>query len=214
MNVNLLHRKVVFAPGSGVKAFQSRMFHGWSDASFPIRNKSYGDALEYPLHLAKNVFRMSHVIQPHRNLVISETVKKTAESINCVDFYRVVFARLFQEPYSIGDWSTCPKDYHDMEVWLDTIPDVPELHHRIEPYYEIIAPRVDCINQGAPSPGDVLFNSLVSGKPVGIQLSKDLLRSEPITWCPEAHILSDLAFGILEPWLEMQYYNYQRIEVK
>ena len=92
-----------------MKAFQSRMFHGWSDASFPIRNKAYVTRRDNLLRSRKKCFSISPVIQPHRNLVISETVKKTAESINCVDFYRVVFARLFQEPYSIGDWRHVPK---------------------------------------------------------------------------------------------------------
>lgn len=156
------------------------------------------------------------------DLVISATVRKRLAGLPNVEFNPVVFERLVDVPMpALGDFTwanqdfdTSAPDFESRQVNPDyeitTLPDVPEFHRTIGPYYSLLTPNLyeveqhyDDVIEVTPQWGNYHESS---DEPDPVKLSEKLLGQSPIIRSRGAFAFREDAFERIAPFLDLDYY--------
>lgn len=127
-----------------IDAYHFNMFHGLCERSDVSRPSNpchfWGDDVTQPLLISRNCYNLPDVFLPSTSLIISEAVRTLLSGAD-VQVSEIRFAKLFNEPYAMGDYS-----YQDrLEVdesffsYVDYLVDEPDLHKTVGMYYEVLA---------------------------------------------------------------------------
>src|SRR6266404_7430553 len=145
-----VHKISSFLRTPDIESFHYEMFHGISargGVEYP-RHKEYklGDALEIPLSLIKNVFRISEIFCPNTNWVVSSRVQADLRGLPNIAFSKVKFSKIVEYPYYPGDYS-----FKQDKAYLacrtstrseDFLKGLPTSNLKIGEYHELISPRL------------------------------------------------------------------------
>jgi hypothetical protein len=206
MRCFVVKRKVSYDPlKDGITTYHAALFHG-NVINKKVDDNNLGDRLNTPLRLEKDVYDCTHIIQPDRNLVIPESVKRRLAAVSHIAFYAVIFEKLFFFPYKTGELSIGPEDFNDMESWLNSFPDQPSLKQEIEPFYELVLPSHERITPEFSDVHPVEF-SLLDWKLSIVQLSASMLQKYAVIWTVEGTVFREDVFNLVEPYFSWTFFN-------
>jgi hypothetical protein len=206
MRCFVVKRKVSYDPlKDGITTYHAALFHG-NALNKKVDDNNLGDPLNTPLRLEKDVYDCTHIIQPDRNLVIPESVKRRLAAVSHIAFYAVIFEKLFFFPYKAGELSIGPEDSNDMESWLDSFPGQPSLTQEIEPFYELVLPSHERITPEFSDGHPVEFN-LLDWKLSIVELSASMLRKYAAIWTVEGTLFREDVFNLVEPYFSWTFFN-------
>ena len=131
-----------------ISYFHYYMFHGmWDSVNLDSVDPQTGEKRR---NLMRNARIVPPIVQIHKDLYVSERVKKKLERVPGIRFVRANFTRLVDYPFDKGDFffyktpyfqaAGCPLASDEFfDEFLRSLPDVPEYHRTIEPFYKVEA---------------------------------------------------------------------------
>jgi hypothetical protein len=129
------------------------MFHGLVEPKSQIDDNNLGDVLTQPLHVRKNVYNLSAVLKPSRNLLVAASLRKPLEAFNNIGFFPVTFSCLFCLNYDGPPTPEVLDNYDALIYWLSQVPHDPLLESQVPIYYELVIPRhSDAVARVPPNP--------------------------------------------------------------
>lgn len=189
---------------------------------------SLGDDLSEPLLLSRNGMNVPDVFMPRSSLIVSDMLRGKLEPIG-LSFLQVIMKKVVAYEYQAGDMSYFrtrkfmknPRA-HDPETLIARLPDVPALRMSLSSYHEVIAPRLERIvadypTATSPVPFDVIIGGGEERTCVHLccaMLSKYGIVRVSGTGCGPAHVLSQQAFEVMEPYLDWDYFVKSTSEVQ
>ncbi len=202
------------------------MFHGEderADVKFPESPSHHLDEdLSLPVLCSQNVHRMPHVFKPSTSLIISSEVRRALGDLAHVVYLEVKFKKLVDYSYSAGDFSYFSrKEYRrdpfgeDPETLLDRLPDVPQLHNQIGPYFEVVnAKHMDIVDK---FPNREVLNFtypyLGGNEPDSLEVSQDMLSEYPILWARCGILLTERVYTEIDRYIVKDYFTVTEIGV-
>ena len=211
-------------PGANVGEFHFAMFHGMQDPDSPnYRRSTYpslGDSPK-PFYLFHSGFRVPDVFEPDLNLIVSAKVKDALATLPFVAFIPVVLSKLIDMPYKAGDFS-----YRDRPPFansggeikprdiLDQYPDDRKLHRGVPEFFEMLVPRLNKVRGPKTACKRIRIDcgDKVAIQPVKLYITAAVVEQYPILWS-EAHIFSEQAFQLIQPFLDWDFFAAQEFVV-
>lgn len=206
---------------------------GW-DQSF-----GYGDTDYRPLHVIKNIYEISKILQPHLSFLVHEDIKVQMEKMPHISFEKVIFDKLYNVPlqYEMDDYgpdkpgTTTLKDFGKFSRKVTGIDGYPS--EIIGDYYELLCSTYYHEDFESDFAGGIriyrshfkdesIIKEINTGDPFGwsdeplvVEISRELLDEYPIMYVLgwSVHIMDERAFSILEPYLDPRYYHYSYAEI-
>ena len=221
MNVHVIRKKL--SERGLFNIFHYKMFHGIAELKGDPNATCHfvGDDLSIDLLVRRNGLVVPPIFQPGLSIIVSNRVKSSLSGLANIIFVPVVFHKLVNYPFAIGDFSYFDQaDYlqdpvqFDPETLIDRLPDVPALHARVDSYYEIVVP-ID--NRIASQYSDLQTVQVPQGSPSSDQwedalLSEAMFSDYPIIWAWEL-LFTDRAFAIIEPFLDWNFYYHSVLQL-
>lgn len=142
MNCVIVAKKTSYDPEKdGITTFHAALFHG-KFVNTKVDDHHLGDALTNPLRLEKNAYDCRHIIQPQRNLIVPQHIRERLAEVPNIDFFPVIFEKVFFTPAERGDFSVGPRNFSGFRKWWDSFRHEPRLKEEIEPFFELIIPEL------------------------------------------------------------------------
>lgn len=192
-----------------IDAFHADMFHGLASRNGceSPHNEFYDvtSKLLFPLDIERNGVRIPDITRPAENLVVSHRVRERLKGLPGIAFYQVRFLKLFHYPWKVGDFShyNRPGEQLDMTHWefFETLPDVPEYHRGIEPYYELLnqSPVTIRTRYAFSESSDILMS--------GFPFSPRILRESSVLDAERGCYLTQEVYTALAPYLDKDFYE-------
>jgi hypothetical protein len=209
-----------FTSSDRINVLHYYMFHGEmerADIVFP-ENPSHNldDDLSLPPVITRNVYRMPHVFKPRTSLIVSSEVRSVLGDLPHVVYLEVKFKKLVEYAYSAGDFSYFRrKEFvrdpyaQDPETLLARLPDVPHLHDKVGPYFEIVNANYMDIIKAFPNRQVVSFTYPYLGmeEPDVLEVSEEMLLAYPILWAPCGIVMTEKLYEKLDKYIDKDYFS-------
>ncbi len=152
-------------------------------------------------------------------LVVSDEIKQSLSRLAGTEFLPVVFERLVDVPMpSLGDFSWYQRITYppgpEPAYELETLPDIPEFHQNIGPYWEVLASNI-YIPKRRPADAQRLelnFGSFSTTTVEPVLVSPSALAKHPFVWGDILQLRKD-AFEIIAPYIELDYLDVAWIDL-
>lgn len=207
-----------FVRSKRIRSFHYHMFHGHGardGVQWPMKPGAFlANDLRTPLKVVREGSRIPSVYCPIGvgSLVVIGEVANQIRSFQNIELLEVVYTKLVEQEWVEGDFSWYePLHDTDPEQYLDSLPDVPQLHKAVEACFEIIVARLRDID--AKVLGEQA-NTVSVGEPPKeeVTLSDALIEAFPIIWCPAGWLLSAHAYSVLDRYLDRDYFDVSKVE--
>jgi hypothetical protein len=147
MQVFAINKVSTFVKSTSIRAFHYEIFHGHCERggiSYPHeRNCRIGDDYREPLHIWRSGTTVPPIFSPSNNWIVSRSVRDRLAGLPNIEFLPVVFEKLYAYDLLIGNFAwydapTCDRP----EDLFKCLPDIPQLHEHVGPYYEVLVARL------------------------------------------------------------------------
>lgn len=213
MIITALSKITCFVNSPVIRTFHYDMFHGTAEREGIAYHDSGACFLNTThrkqLHISRTGQQVPAVFAPSLNLVLSEEVRKRLIGLPKIDVLPVVFDKLFQFYYRKGDFS-----WYDAPLCADSqdlhriLPDVPDYHSQVGPYYELLVARTQDL---ATESSDMREVTITIGpasleETVEVRLPVDLWGRYPIVWDNGCLFFAEGSFQRIEPFLDWDFF--------
>lgn len=217
----LVDKITCFIGSPTIREFHYVMFHGVVVADEDEDTESVvarvlGSNNVQPLRMMRNMFNSPDVLAPEANFVVSERVRDALSELPNIAFLPIECKKLIHYPYRLGDFSwyddpECRRP-DDLYSLLDTVSETDPFDPS---YAEILTPRLGDIQPSFSGllSVDAEIGSAGFRERTSIMLNAELLASYPILSTPDTNVFSSVAFAILKPYLDPNFFAITEVEL-
>lgn len=157
------------------------------------------------------------VFQPDLSLVVSEDVKNILNTICNVKFAEVLFSKLVNYSYKVGDFS-----YYDSPQFksdpnknrsdkiLDILPDDPNLHNFDKHWHELVVTNMARINNSKSKSMSIRMPDIFED--IEICYSPSHLNLYPIFWY-DVILFNRSVFDLIFPYINLDFFSFAEVDL-
>ena len=220
MRVHAVDKLTSFIGSKRLSAFHYDMFHGEirrCGVKYPHEpDATLENTLREPLEVSRNVRSVPDLFCPSRNFVVSRALRQKIEGVRNIEFLAVKIVKFIDYPYAPADFSFYDDPICvDPEELFELLPDVPEFHERIGPYYEVLtAGTKDVAGQyESLKPISVYIGPSEYDERVEERLSEQMMTDYPILRGEWAMLLNDAVFQLIKDDIDWEFFLHADVEL-